>query len=95
MTDHHTTFKRRLEAGLCGRCGKPNNNGHVRCDSCMAYEREYYNGRYQILVLTHRCSHCGRQMPQDWYYVTCEKCKKKLSDSMKRYREARRNGKAG
>ena len=86
QTDHHTTFKRRVAAGLCGKCGKPNNNGHVRCNDCMAVERDYYNGRYQVLVLTHRCSHYGRQMPTDWYYVTCKECKVK-------HKEARRNGK--
>lgn len=31
----------RKQPGNCGRCGKPNTNGHKRCDRCRAYEKQY------------------------------------------------------
>jgi hypothetical protein len=31
----------RKVAGNCGRCGKPNTNGHRQCDRCRAYSKAY------------------------------------------------------
>lgn len=31
----------RLDKKNCGRCGKPNSNGHRQCDRCRAYAVEY------------------------------------------------------
>lgn len=89
------TFYRRVSQGLCGKCGKPNSNGHVRCDTCMAVEREYYNGRYQMLVQSHRCSHCGRTMPYNWYYVTCDICQQKHKEARERAKQREREVRDG
>lgn len=33
-------YHARIAQGLCGRCGKPNNNGLVNCDSCRDYQKK-------------------------------------------------------
>lgn len=81
------TAMRRTEQGLCIICGKPNNNGQQRCEDCAQALRDYQHKRYYELVAQHRCSHCGRRMPKDWYYITCETCKTKADES--RWRKKR------
>ena len=75
------TARRRVEEGLCVLCGKPNGNGHQRCDVCAKAQREYQLKRYYELLKQHRCSHCGKPMSDNWYYVTCETCKTKADNT--------------
>ena len=70
-------YWRRRNAGLCVRCGKPVDDGRHCCESCLGYNRAYAGERYRKLEAAHRCGHCGRQLPEGWYYVLCELCKGK------------------
>lgn len=38
---HDKLDELRRDPNNCGRCGKPNNNGHRQCDNCLAYQKRY------------------------------------------------------
>ena len=73
-----TTQVRRIANHECLMCGKPlGEEKHVRCSDCRAVMREYGMGRYYRLEAAHKCTRCSAQMPENWYYTYCEKCRNK------------------
>lgn len=71
------TAQKRIAAGCCVLCGKPNDTSGTRCGVCAEAQRNYQYKRYYKLIADHRCTHCGHKMPEGWYYVTCPRCKLK------------------
>lgn len=87
-----TKYLLRISQGLCGHCGKPNDNGQSDCDKCLKHRRQYQTERYRKLQAQHRCGHCGTQMPKDWYFVLCSECRVKQNAFLRRiYAERKRN----
>ena len=83
--------KKRLERkanGQCVYCGKADDrtkNGKTRCAECNALNTERARGMRYLWRQAHRCTSCGRKMPDDWYYVACPICRER---NLKRTRAA-------
>ena len=80
---------------MCVGCGKPNDNGHVKCDACLAVQREYEQKRYYELAEQHRCVHCSKQMPKDWFYIICDRCRGTVNVRQREYNKRKREERRG
>lgn len=79
----------RKEAGFCPECGRPRDGHTVYCKRCATMRRKNQNKNYGVQVL--RCKHC-ENMPEPGS-AYCSECKKRQSESMKKYWEEVRSGK--
>lgn len=52
-------YRRRRDAGLCGRCGAPAIAGKSQCSTCCAAALEYKRERYHLLVANKLCVVCA------------------------------------
>ena len=71
-----TTEQRRKANRECVVCCKPLGDfPHIRCPVCLEIWRDFGAGRYYQLREAHKCTQCGRKMPDDYFYVRCEECR--------------------
>lgn len=83
--------ERLLSTGRCVRCGKPNDDSTFQI--CFQCRFQYANNnaiRIAKLKESRRCIDCGVQLPDNYYYVSCELCREKKSWSARKEREAKK-----
>lgn len=81
-------YQQRRAAGLCADCGKvPSLPGRVRCQACTDKISLRGSNRRKYYMETHKCSSCGKPLPDGWYYVDCAKCKAYDSEYTKQRRQ--------
>ncbi len=79
MTKKHTEYlkewtKKRLEMGICPRCGKnPPEEGRKSCSSCLEKGRECYNAWRSDKIANNLCGRCG-EGKLEHYPTMCDSC---------------------
>lgn len=69
-------IEKRKAAGLCVRCGEPNDNtGKTYCYSCSYIQSITAIGRRDIRRLNHQCVICHKKLPADDSHKTCPQCR--------------------
>ncbi len=87
--------RKRVEAGLCPRCGKPAENGYSRCARCRARDnaqrakKRRENGVSPYYLRDGICYTCKRRPALDGKKL-CRECYEKSVKSMAKAREAQK-----
>lgn len=82
-------YHKRKDAGVCVTCGKaPATEESGKCKPCMEAFRVYCADRRNYLRDHKRCLNCSRKLQQDYYFMTCEECRKKDRARRARLRDA-------
>ena len=84
-------YRERIANGLCGKCGKPVDNGRSNCEECLANHRVTAIKRYYSNIASHKCGHCGRELPPDYYFVLCDICKERQKSYEKKSKRSAKN----
>lgn len=79
--------KRRLDQGLCVRCGeKPHRANRQSCTECFNKQRDEEKSRRAELARQGFCTNCGATAATDGH-VTCEPCRLGLTANTAKYKK--------
>ena len=75
---------------LCAACNEKNRKSVKEYQQRPEYKyahRNRNNARYWRLQRTHKCTQCGKPLPEGEYYTNCASCRKKQSERQKERRK--------
>lgn len=81
-----TTYQRRREAGLCGRCGGIPEEGKSLCGTCGEKERNRVKSEYEWYQINRICPRCRTESILGDEKM-CPECRAKNSERMQKYNE--------
>jgi len=84
-----TKYKERLAAGLCGKCGEPNDNGGSLCDICKEKERVRAKAKRERHAAAGSCVNCGRPVSKR-SKTKCDHCLAVGAESAKKAAQKRK-----
>ena len=83
-------YYRLKEQGICPSCGWSMEPGRSKCRACMDKAKPSLKKYRERLRKEHRCTNCGTQLPEDYWWVMCEACRERQAVSYKRIKDQRR-----
>jgi len=88
MSEGKTQYKKWVERGRCGSCGKdmPDDAEYKQCKKCRQRSAKYMRERTKELLDNGQCLRCGRKLPDDYNKTVCQQCvTKKHIEKMEEY----------
>ena len=82
-------YYRLKEQGICPSCGWTMEPGRSKCRACMDKAKPSLKKYRERLRKEHRCTNCGKRLPEGSEMKRCEACRRKAREEYGQERGAR------